>query len=644
MATTPILKSANTSLNRRKIHDRIKNTVQFQLISENGLRKVLEDAAKGENIGAYEDYIRAMRDVDLSDPDFGVLIKESRQCIELLKPKFTIFVETIINLNWINRNESLVIEYQKFLIDLLSMHNKYTSFALSKLIQFWIPKPADEPFWKDGVPDERIKFFLNYVHQTLSKILDVIPMANDFAVEVIEKLFPYYTKPSFVIAGYMFNMMWLMDYRPMFREDILQLLFKNFVLMDVSMRRSDIEAAERLGQDAEEIFKMDADDVKLQNQDGMQHPVANTMDICLDKILTYIKTQCSPNPNEDSNKHTGRMEHLFKILMKSFENLILPTHKTNHIQFVMFYFCSLKVSDLCQCFFFLYCLYVSILSNFFLISFILFFFQQTSISDSFINYLCSKVWDPNVATTVRQSSVGYIASLLARGKFISQQRIKCTLYDLCRWAHDYVEKSDASQNTTSIKAHLVFYAVCEAIFYVISFRSRDLTNSNENLTFLQSLQLSTLVTSHLNPLRVCLPAVATAFAGVTRAHQLAYCHTILERNARRKLAMVYQNEVVMPEETLDTTFPFDPYLLKKSSAFINDIYQHYQPCEDEDPHGVHIEIASNEQRRRKRVESMLSSVDDDDFLNDPKRNKLAEFAKSLEKEILFSYGTSPGFH
>lgn len=107
--------------------------------------------------------------------------------------------------------------------------------------------------------------------------------------------------------------------------------------------------------------------------------------------------------------------------------------------------------------------------------------------------------------------------------------------------------------------------------------------------------------------------------------------------------MVYQNDIIMPEETLDTTFPFDPYLLKKSAEYIVKIYQQYQPTEDEDPNN---QIASNEQRRRKRVESlnMVSSVDDDDFLSDPKRNKLAELAKSYEKDILFSYGTSPGFH
>lgn len=278
-------------------------------------------------------------------------------------------------------------------------------------------------------------------------------------------------------------------------------------------------------------------------------------------------------------------------------------------------------------------------------SFFVFRCLQVSIAESFISYLCFKVWDPNVATTIRQSAVGYIASMLARAKYIPQTLIKRTLHELCAWAHNYIQKSDASQNTTSIKAHLVFYAVCEAIFYVIAFRSRDLTSTNENLTFLQSLQLSTLVTCHLNPLRVCLPAVATAFAGVTRAHQLAYCHTILERNARRKLATVYQNEVMLPEETLDTTFPFDPYLLKKSGAFITSIYQHYQPCDDEDTNGNSIAV-TNEQRRRKRVESLsvISSMDDDDFLTEHKRNKVTEFAKQNEKELLFTYGTSPGFH
>lgn len=351
-ATPPILKSTNTSLTRKKIHDRIRNTVQFQLISENGLRRVLEDAANGENIGAYEDYIRAMRDIHLGDADFGVLFRESRQCIELLKPKFSIFVETLIGLNWIDRSEPLIVEYQDFLIDLLSEHNKYTSFALKTLIQFWIPNKIDEYLWKNGVPDERIKFFLKYIHQTLSKIMDVIPMANDFIIETIEKMFPYYTKSSFIVAGYVYNVMWLLEYRPLFREDILLLLFKNFVLMDVSVRRIDIENAERVADginDAEEIFKMDAEDIRSVQENEMRHPIAETIDMCMEKLYKFVFGQCKSISNGDQTTAVGsqgmHLEHLYKILLKAFEEYILTTHKTNHIQFIMFYFCSFKVSS-----------------------------------------------------------------------------------------------------------------------------------------------------------------------------------------------------------------------------------------------------------------------------------------------------------
>lgn len=348
LTTTPILKSANTSLSRKRIHDRIRNSVQFQLISENGLRNVLEDAAKGENVEAYQNYIRAMRDVDLSDADFGILIKESRQCIELLKPKFTLFVETIIGLNWIKRSERLIIEYQHFLIDLLSEHNKYTSFALRTLISFWIPNKVDEHLWKGGVPDaERIKPFLMHVHQTLRKIMEVIPMANDCVMNKIEKMFPYYTKASFIVAGYVYNTMWLLEYRPLFREDILLLLFKNLVLMDVSVRRIDIETAERVDTDAEEIFKMDADDVRNVDENEMRHPIAETIDICMERMCRFVSFPNELPVHSASNgtnaSHRMHFDHLYKTLLKGFEEFILPTHKTNHIQFILFYFCSFKV-------------------------------------------------------------------------------------------------------------------------------------------------------------------------------------------------------------------------------------------------------------------------------------------------------------
>lgn len=174
---------------------------------------------------------------------------------------------------------------------------------------------------------------------------------------------------------------------------------------------------------------------------------------------------------------------------------------------------------------------------------------------------------------------------------------------------------------------------------------------------MNSLQLSTIVNCHLNPLRVCRPEVATAFAGVTRTYQLAYCHTILERNARRKLALVYTNDTSMPEDCLDTNYPFDPYILKKSGKRIQPIYMQYQSSETDDCEinndvkpisstgiqipGVQQSLQLLQQQGRKRLESssVLNGCDDiDDFIivDNNKRQKIQELSMSFERDLQFN--------
>lgn len=159
--------------------------------------------------------------------------------------------------------------------------------------------------------------------------------------------------------------------------------------------------------------------------------------------------------------------------------------------------------------------------------------------------------------------------------------------------------------------------------------------SNTDLLFLQSLQLNTIVTSYLNPLRFCLPAVATAFSGVTRAHQLAYCHTILERNARRKLSTIYTNDMSASEEVLETFFPFDQYMLKRSGVRITAIYREYQSSEAEEEH-VH-EIEDRQQQKRRKDMDSGSFVDGmEDFIMRDKRLKISELSKSFDRDLHFN--------
>jgi len=45
--------------------------------------------------------------------------------------------------------------------------------------------------------------------------------------------------------------------------------------------------------------------------------------------------------------------------------------------------------------------------------------MQTTMADKFLNILWHKICNPNLAPEIRQSAVGYIASILARAKYLS---------------------------------------------------------------------------------------------------------------------------------------------------------------------------------------------------------------------------------
>lgn len=131
-----------------------------------------------------------------------------------------------------------------------------------------------------------------------------------------------------------------------------------------------------------------------------------------------------------------------------------------------------------------------------------------------------------------------------------------------------------------------------------------------------------MVTCRLNPLRFCQSAVLQNFAAVTRTYQLAYCYTIIEHNSRNVVPVIYHDDKgaeVVSNNMLDSFFPFDPYLLKKSGLKIEPNYREYQEFSEKEGDGVAVK----------------SMGEIDDFLGDEKH--------SPTKSDRFSYGMSPGY-
>lgn len=289
---TSILKKY-ASKNRDNIRQSINNRVRFDLFKHTSLRTVLTEAIEKKDIKKFENYLQSVRDPEIAESDFFRIIEECRQCIDLLQPQFIVLVEALLALNWLRREPNTILEYQKFLLDLVSAHSRYTQMAIEKLIGIWVPNTNDESKWQLGVPLAEERAALEYVHETINVLIDVIPMCQEMILKTIDRCYPYYTKASFIIAGYVSNVLWFMEYRSAFQDDLFQLLVKKYVhfifflclncniifftvfcrlvMLDVMAPRSEIENAEYEDNDDGEnsmdgdIFNMDMPAGEIKN-------------------------------------------------------------------------------------------------------------------------------------------------------------------------------------------------------------------------------------------------------------------------------------------------------------------------------------------------------------------------------------------
>lgn len=320
---------------------------------------------------------------------------------------------------------------------------------------------------------------------------------------------------------------------------------------------------------------------------SMAHPLADILDIEMEMLFEYIREACYVQNGLDWES----TKKLYKELLFIFNKIVLPTHACCHVQFLMFYICSFR----------------------------------TALCDGFLDYLWKRVTDPNTPPILRQSAVSYIGSYLARASYISVNTMKACLDVTSGWLHHYIDSQDGSErNVPDASFHGPFFSVCQALFYVFAFRHKELLEMPNGFHYLQSLNLDRIVTCCLNPLRFCLPAVVRNFASVARNYQLAYCYTIIEKNNRMQLQMVSLNPahaILSTKNALDSFFPYDPYLLIRSSKYIIPVYREYQgPLQDEplelnESYDVILE-------EEDRANVLLSPVNLPDFL---------------------LYGSSPGF-
>lgn len=506
---------------------RQSNRVYFKL--PKNLKKIIYNFEAGNGKKDYEDLICILRDSNIKDTDLIEFLDELRPCVSLLGPLHKLLIEVLLQIKWTTRSPELASAYKVFLVDLICVQIYHAKFVIDSLIEQF--KPDDnEAEWEAGMCKEEDVQRLNHVHDILSRTLKIVPMSSKLLLQSLRARFPYIIHGTHTHEIYVYALLQIIDYAPQLRSDILSLIVNRLIVLDVNIPRIEVDKGdEDLMDDTSECDGMLNNDDKTDDEEieetSTVDPIAHKLDKCMELILKYMHCTCFTN----GVLQIEPLKTLYFDILEIFETVILPTHASQYVQFILFYVCSFK----------------------------------TAVVEAFIDRLWLKLSDPSVASITRQSSAAYIASLLVTAKFVSPGLVRTMLSKMSKWIHNYIKVQERAHYVNDeTKDHIIFHSICQALFFIISKRHKDYTNSKNYMLYLQELDLPKIISCKLNPLKACHPDVVNNFAEITRTYQLAYCYAIIENNARNQLP-IFNNSHTMISR-LDNFFPFSSYTLQYS--------------------------------------------------------------------------------
>ncbi|KAL3152288.1 hypothetical protein ABBQ32_001359 [Trebouxia sp. C0010 RCD-2024] len=228
--------------------------------------------------------------------------------------------------------------------------------------------------------------------------------------------------------------------------------------------------------------------------------------------------------------------------------------------------------------------------------------SQSSCADAFISFLLKRIRDPNRPAITRTACAAYLASFLARAKFLTKPLLVRSLLDMATWCADYCKTQDQRQTMSTPLAsntydmgvhHQVFYAMCQGLLYAFCYHLDTLLSKNHSedaasAAQLQHVHISDAVLTpglhtspscmqpaairqtlsqllpcilhhRLSPLTVCAPSVAQQFLQQADRLSLMDCSGLQATVSAAHLQV----------RPLEMFFPFDPYLLRRSARFLD---------------------------------------------------------------------------
>jgi RNA polymerase I-specific transcription initiation factor RRN3 len=393
---------------------------------------------------------------------------------------------------------------------------------------------------------------------------------------------------------YIHSFMELTKYVPEITSDILSMVLKELIKLDVAVQ---VDLDEE-GDDAEDELLNHMSSSQTLMPGSSQDMLKRPFDTESDDASTTDESDLDEEEEMDSKTARRRklkedirqvdliMEVLFQYYVKlvtssslqtrdnaieqiisQFHAQILPTYRARHPQFLVFHFAQ----------------------------------ADPIIVDRFVTSCAAVLLDNRQPQFLRHSAAAYFSGFVGRGAHVSRQVVQDCLGLLCDQLTIFRKAYEPGCRSPDVKRYGDFYATFQAVLYIFCFRWQDIALSNadyeddydmddedrETYRFPESIResLRAAIYSPLNPLRVCTPVIVEQFAELTKALQLMYIHPKIDENRRVRIASNWQTvsdasvnnserdmSWISEDGMLEGHFPYDPYHLPLSKHWIEGDY------------------------------------------------------------------------
>ncbi len=561
------------------------NDKSLELVIEE-VRRAIERHAQGEK-AAYDGLKGLFKAEPTADdsPSSGLLQKyiiALANHAPLLDHDCKGLVHAAIDCSWVARNEYFVRSYRSFFRSLLSVQPGYLSTILQMLVTLFLDAPKANARQKDD-PPVSIAEMQSRTHDFLKYILRSNPMASSFLSPVLASTFPFSDENAKTHARYIRNLLKIPEYCPEIKGEILSLVTDKLVKIDVQMQvdmedlDDDLEE-QLLGNATEDEDEEDdiSDNESVSSEESLDPEEQRVRDIkeVILKLDTIMDLQFTYYDSFFEKGDRFVISGIFESLLSQFANIVLPTYRSRHTQFLLFHFSQIS----------------------------------PDLVERFAGCCSHLAFDMRRPQLLRNSALAYLASFIARGAHVSGSIVRDIFDLLCSHLDNMRISHEPKCQGPDLRRYSAYYSISQALIYIFCFRWRDIIVTPDgnpptdeevvyqegDFTWYNRTQevMRRNIFCKLNPLKVCAPTIVAQFARMAHHLRFMYIYPLIETNKRVRLARAlntgYLNGIGGRETALsmkngaqtfllDAYFPFDPYVLPKSKRWLEGDYVQWKP-------------------------------------------------------------------